>query len=266
LQQSGGVNHVQRGSAGVFGGTCCLRAPRVEWALVGAGVWKKLERGECTGTTEDCDGMTCGGGFYHVDNMQGGTCSTPRHDDSTFTPRRWTPTSAGANATSPTQEGSSAGDTPPNWVYDSAATTACPNGVRTISADFVRLFNSSVSPAAQLAVANRVYSGCCVQFVAGATPAQESQATTEGWLDGDTDLKWDEHCGLETEEKNMWDGATAAHGLSSRMRVFFVDTLNPTTALAYSRPPFCATGTAAPYVDHVVIPNTALTDTMAHEF
>src|SRR5262245_9304144 len=135
LQQSSGVSHVQRGSAGIFGGKCCLRAPRVEWALVGAGVWKKLEHSQCTGITEDCDGMTCGGGFYHVDNGQTGSCSTPRRDDATFTPRRWTPTSAGASATSPTQEGSTGGDTPPNWAYDAAPTTACPNGIRTITVD-----------------------------------------------------------------------------------------------------------------------------------
>src|SRR5262245_17642500 len=229
LQQSGGVNHVQRGSAGVFGGTCCLRAPRVEWALVGAGVWKKLERGECTGTTEDCDGMTCGGGFYHVDNMQGGTCSTPRHDDSTFTPRRWTPTSAGANATSPTQEGSTGGDTPPNWVYDSAPTTACPNGVRTISVDLISLFGSTVSRTAQLATANTVYSGCCVQFVAGANPPQESEAITKGWLGGDTDLQWDDSTAVTAEETAMVDGATNNHGVSSRMRYLFVASLSRDT-------------------------------------
>ena len=266
LQQSGGSKSVQRGSAGIFGGKCCLSAPRVEWALVGAGVWKKLEQGQCTGTTEDADGMTCGGGFYHVDNMQTGTCSTPRNDDSTFAPRRWTPSSAGASATSPTAEGSTSGDTPPNYVYDSAATAACPNGVRTITVDFVRLHGSTQSPTAQLAVANTVYSGCCVQFVAGATPPQESQATTESWLGGNTELRWDTHCGLESEERDMWDGATSKYNLSSRMRVFFVESLNPTTGLAYSRPPFCATGVAAPYVDHVVIPNTALNDTLAHEF
>ncbi|HEX5884564.1 MAG TPA: DUF4157 domain-containing protein, partial [Pyrinomonadaceae bacterium] len=59
LQQGAGVtNAVQRGSAGIFGGKCCNPAARVEWALVGDGVWKKLERDECTGATEDCDGMT----------------------------------------------------------------------------------------------------------------------------------------------------------------------------------------------------------------
>jgi hypothetical protein len=166
LQQSKDPNSVQRGSAGILGGKCCLRSPRVEWALVGAGVWKKLEQGQCTGLPEDCDGMTCGGGFYHVDNGQTGSCSTPRHDDATFTARRWTSNSAGASAHSPTQEGSTAGDTPPNYVYDSAPTTPCPSGVRTISVDLVSLNGATVSPAAQLATANAAFNVCCVKFVA----------------------------------------------------------------------------------------------------
>ncbi len=72
VQQSSGVGYVQRGSAGLFGGKCCNPAKRVEWALVGAGDWKQLEPGACTGTTEDCDGMTCGGGFYRVENLKPG--------------------------------------------------------------------------------------------------------------------------------------------------------------------------------------------------
>jgi Domain of unknown function (DUF4157) len=265
LQQSAGAKSLQRGSAGIFGGKCCLRAPRVEWALVGAGVWKKLEQGQCTGTMEDADGMTCGGGFYRVDNGQTGTCSTPRNDDATFAPRRWTPSSAGASATSPTVEGSTGGDAPPNYVYDSAATAACPNGVRTISVDLIKLDGSTVSPAAQLATANTVYSGCCVQFVAGATPPQESLATTQGWLGGDTDLQWDDTSNVTAEEKAMFDGATSNRGLSSRMRFFFVASLTPDTARAYSIPPFRAVGGQAAYVNHGVVSNSALTDTVAHE-
>ena len=126
LQQAGGTKSVQRGGAGIFGGKCCLQANSTEWALVGAGVWRRLAQGDCTGTLEDADGMTCGGGFYRVDNGQTGSCSNPRHDDATFAPRRWTPTLAAANATSPTQEGSTAGDTPPGYVYDAAGATTYP--------------------------------------------------------------------------------------------------------------------------------------------
>lgn len=266
VQQASGAHSVQRGSAGVFGGKCCNPAPRVEWALVGAGVWKKLQQGECTSTSEDCDGMTCGGGFYHVDNLQTGRCSTPRNDDSTFAPRRWTPSSQGASAHSPTAEGSTQGDTPPNWEYDSAATTACPNGVRTISVDFVRLHGATHAHAAGLAAANNIYSGCCVRFVAGATPPQESLATTQSWLGGDTDL---DASGITcsattTEEKSMYDQATAAHSLSSRMRVFFVSSFSGYSAAGFSRPPYCSGGN---YVNHVILGNsTNDTDDLAHEF
>ena len=264
LQQSAGVESVQRGSAGVLGGKCCNPAARVEWALVGAGVWKKLEQGECTGTTEDCDGMTCGGGFYHVDNLQTGRCSTPRHDDATFAPRRWTPTSQGADAHSPTAEGSAGGDTPLNYVYDSASTAPCPNGVRTITVDSIRLHGSTQSPSSQLAVANTAYSGCCVRFVAGATPPQESEATTKIWLGGDTDLDLSGiTCGTPTtEERSMYTRATTAHGLTSRMRVFYPGSTSGYSALAFSRPPYCAGG----FPNHVVMYPSALRDTLAHEF
>jgi hypothetical protein len=264
LQQSGGAESVQRGGAGIFGGGCRLRAPRVEWALVGAGVWKKLEQSQSTGLTEDCDGMTCGGGFYRVDNGQTGSCSTPRNDDATFAPRRWTPTSAGASATSPTVEGSTGGDTPPNWVYDSAPTAACPNGVRTITVDVITLHGATNSSAAHLATANAAYRGCCVQFVAGATPPTESQATTESWLHGDTDL---DLTGVTcptptTDERSMYTGAAAAHTLTGRMRIFYPASTSGYPAYAFSRPEYCAGG----FADHVVVYPGSLPDTLAHEF
>jgi hypothetical protein len=269
IQQTGGAGVIQRGSAGILGGKCCNPAPRVEWALVGNGVWKKLEQGECTGTTEDCDGMTCGGGFYYVDNLQKGSCVTPRNDDATFAPRRWTPNSGGANAHSPTAEGSTAGDTPPNYVYDAAATAQCPTGVRTITVDFVNLYGATTSAATELASANRVYSGCCIQFVAGATPPQESLATTQSWLGGDTDASIAPNCGpRSSEEEKMYDEAARTHGLSSRMRVFLVETGSGYPGAGFSIPPYCATGSASRYVNHVVLSNSvsATTNPLAHEF
>lgn len=121
VQQSAGPQAVQRGDAGIFGGKCCNQSPDGdEWALVGDGQWKRLKSGECTGTLEDCDGMTCGGGFYHVDNMTTGTCITPRVDDDYYRPRRWTPTSQGKEAMSPEDAGSKEGNTPPGYEYDNA--------------------------------------------------------------------------------------------------------------------------------------------------
>ena len=121
LQQGSGATtpRIQRTDWGVLGGTCCNRSPDgEEWALVGAGVWDRLPSGQCTDTTTDCNGMTCGGGFYYVDNLQTGTCRTPRHDDATFRPRRWTPGRPRSGAQSPTARGSTQGDTPTGYQYD----------------------------------------------------------------------------------------------------------------------------------------------------
>lgn len=270
VQQTGGEGAVQRksdflqrGSAGLFGGKCCNTASRVEWGLVGEGKWKKLEADECTGTTEDCDGMTCGGGFYRVDNMQTGSCNTPRVDDATFAPRRWTPHTQGSDANSPTQLGSTEGDTPPNWAYDSAATAACPDGVRTISVDLIKLDGATRSPAADLGVANRVFQPSCVRFATGASKTVNNADTTS-WLGGDTDLNLAGiTCPTPTaEESAMYTGATRKYGLSSRMRVFYPASTSGYRARAFSRPPYCAGG----FANHAVIYPNALVDTLAHEF
>jgi len=140
----------------------------------------------------------------------------------------------------------------------------CSEGNKTISIDLVKLRGATRTPATDLAEANKIYKPCCVQFSKGVDqPAPNDKSDL--WLGGDTDLKWDTQCGLEAEEKAMWDGATTEFKLSSRMRAFYVDTLNPTSARAYSRPPFCATGKASPYVNHIVVSNSGSNDTLAHE-
>ncbi len=83
---------------GPLGGHCCNTSPAPEMCLVGDGQSKTLGPGECTGFTEDCDGMTCGGGFYKVGNLSVGVCDTPGDDyASPFAPQypRWTPESGG---------------------------------------------------------------------------------------------------------------------------------------------------------------------------
>ncbi len=112
---------LQRRDWGILGGSCCHDSPGgPEWGLIGDGTWTQLQQGDCTGTWTDCDGMTCGGAFYKVSNLERGTCRTPRQDDATFRPRRWTPThpSLPPEAVSPTQRGSQQGDVPPGYVYD----------------------------------------------------------------------------------------------------------------------------------------------------
>jgi Domain of unknown function (DUF4157) len=122
IQQTGNqpLEMIQRRDWGLLGGKCCHDSPDgSEWALTGEGTWTQLTQGDCTDSWTDCDGMTCGGGFYKVSNFQTGTCQTPRQDDAVYRPRRWTPTNPNLpDAMSPSHRGSQEGDTPPNYVYD----------------------------------------------------------------------------------------------------------------------------------------------------
>ena len=146
--------------------------------------------------------------------------------------------------------------------------STCPNGIKTITVDSVRLHGSTISPSAQMIRANRAFAGCCVRFVAGTSPPQETEEKTHSWLGGDTDIDRTQGAGCGNvggEEQAMFDGATSDHNLSSRMRVFYVASFS-TSGLAYSIPPYCATGAEAPYVNHAVIGNGGHQDTLAHEF
>ncbi len=101
-------------------GSCCNNSSRAEWAsVVGVG-WKMLLPGQCVGLIidgTDCEGMTCGGGFYYVSGLTIGTCSTPGCDLPPFTNRRWTPSDKDPGALSPSQRGMLYGDTPPGYTY-----------------------------------------------------------------------------------------------------------------------------------------------------
>jgi RHS repeat-associated protein len=99
-----------------LGGRCCNRSGESQWALVG-GSWRQLNDGECTGRTEDCDGMTCGGGFYAVYQRNAG-CDTPGEDCKTMGQRRWTPEDQSPKAESPEDRGSNEGNFPPDYTYN----------------------------------------------------------------------------------------------------------------------------------------------------
>ena len=147
----------------------------------------------------------------------------------------------------------------------------CPGPVKTVTVDFVQLHGATLSPALQLGAANTIFFDSCVRFRSGANPPRESQATTESWLGGDTDVDRTHGAGcgiVGGEEQVMFDSATRNHGLSSRMRVFFVESYSGSGGAGYSIPPYCATGAEAPYVNHVVLQNSASTSTnpLAHEF
>ena len=142
----------------------------------------------------------------------------------------------------------------------------CPNGVKTLTVDFVRLSGTTISPTAELAAANSIFRSCCIQFVRGKN-VSISLADTQAWLGGDTDVNASgiTCAATTTEEKKMYDEATAAHTLSSRMRVFLVNTFSGYGAAGFSRPPFCSGGG---YPNHVILANVAsgATNPLAHEF
>ncbi len=104
-----------------FFGTCCNRSGGIEWASVAGRGWVMLAPGECVGLSnmQDCEGMTCGGGFYYVSGLSVGSCSTPGCDRWPGTKRRWTPdpTTRDPGGMSPTNVGMGFGDVPPGYQY-----------------------------------------------------------------------------------------------------------------------------------------------------
>lgn len=107
-------------------GGCCNFSEEDEWALVSKGEgecatteWIKLAPGECKGgilSSSDCEGMTCGGGFYKVSGLDVGSCVFPGCDFWPYSTRRWTPEKQGKNAASPTSRGGS-NNYPPGYTY-----------------------------------------------------------------------------------------------------------------------------------------------------
>jgi len=109
-------------------GRCCNSSGGDEWALEG-GKWTKLKPGECTGVFGDCDGMTCGGGFYYVSALEGGNCKTPGCDSSPYNNRRWQPDGGGDTGGRPPGglggRGSTEGNTPPGYKYGPPPPCGC---------------------------------------------------------------------------------------------------------------------------------------------
>lgn len=147
-----------------------------------------------------------------------------------------------------------------------APAAAMPTRVeKTVSVDTVKLDGSRFTPSTQVAVANAIYVQCNVRFThdvdATATPAQ-----TTGWLGADRALRASPTCGANTpEERNLYAGASAAFGLSARIRAFFVRDITGYNASGYSKPPYCATGPAASFRNGAVVQNSGDDSTLAHE-
>ncbi|HET7461545.1 MAG TPA: hypothetical protein VFJ82_09850 [Longimicrobium sp.] len=140
----------------------------------------------------------------------------------------------------------------------------CAGGKKTVTIDLVKLDGSSHDPAADLAEMNKIYAPCCVEFTLGASHTATAAQTT-AWI-GDQDVNVAPACGsVSAEEKSLYDNAAKDLKLGSRMRAFFAKSISGYNAYAYSLPPYCATGTAAGYVNHLIVENRGYADTLAHE-
>lgn len=134
-----------------------------------------------------------------------------------------------------------------------------------ITIDTVTLDGSRFTPATQVAVANMIYSQCNVRFVHG-TDAAATPAQTRSWIGPDNILHAGPNCATASgEELAMFRGASAAFAMTSRLRAFFVATSDARNSSGYTSPPFCATGTARPLSNMIVVLNSGDTSTLAHE-
>jgi len=143
----------------------------------------------------------------------------------------------------------------------------CSQGNKNVTVDLIRMRGATGTPASDLAEANKIYQKCCVQFTKvkdETVPNDPPKKLSDTWLGGDTDLNASGiTCSAVTaEEKSMYDGATTAYSLSSRMRAFYVQSFSGYAALGFSRPPYCAAG----YPNHVILQNGTNRTDLAHEF
>lgn len=155
----------------------------------------------------------------------------------------------------------SAGPTPAGTTP--GATTGC-TSIKTVSVDAVSLDGSSRNPVAELERANTIFDQCCVHLSLGGGGSENAARTAEMLGPGEA-IAGVGHCGIATaQETALMSGATADFGLSSRIRAFFVATINDGTP-AYDFPPFCATGSAAPLQNMAIVSNSASVRGLAHE-
>lgn len=79
---------------GSLGGTCCNYSDSMEWGVGGGpknglGFYVPIPPGTCTYSFDNCDGMTCLGGFYKLDGLLN-AMKCPTKDDVNCQ-KRWTP-------------------------------------------------------------------------------------------------------------------------------------------------------------------------------
>ncbi len=138
---------------------------------------------------------------------------------------------------------------------------------KTVTVDTLKLVGSNHNPAADIAVANAIFSQCNVRIAHGVdaddTTAAAPQTTT--WLSGDTDLRSGNNCASPSgEERAIFRDASSHYGLGSGdFSAFFVETFSGTSGSGYS----CRRG-LNPHLhfrNKIVVRNNGDTDTLAHE-
>jgi peptidoglycan hydrolase-like protein with peptidoglycan-binding domain len=161
----------------------------------------------------------------------------------------------------------SAGPSPPGKTR--GATPGCAT-IKTVNVDIVSLDGSTGNGPQDLAGASSIFNQCCVRFAPGVGASVDATRTRD-LLGGDNILEINPALGDRSgEEVAMFTGATADFNLSSRIRAFYVGSLNPSSTPeghtdAYSLPPAVA-GSDAALSNMVVITNTASARGLAHEF
>ena len=143
-------------------------------------------------------------------------------------------------------------------------TAECSGGMKTVSVDIVMLRGATGNPLADVAFANSVFRQCCVQFAVANQPTV-TDAISDSFLGGDTDLQMAGCGSATTEELNMFRGASTAFGLTGRIKIFYVASMTPSSQ-GVAAAPICATGARAPLRDMVVVMNGHSQRVLAHEF
>jgi hypothetical protein len=137
---------------------------------------------------------------------------------------------------------------------------------KVVNIETVKLEGSNHTPAVDVAVASAIFSQCNVRL-AHVKDDTATLADSRAWLGNDTDMQVAPSCGSVTaDERRVYTGAAARHGLTARLRAFFVATYSGYSGgVAYSVPPYCATGPAAIGRGALVIQNASGKGDLAHE-
>ena len=135
---------------------------------------------------------------------------------------------------------------------------------RTVTIDTVSVGPSNQNPATAVTIANAIFAQCNVRLNHRVN-ATASAAQAAAWLGADNAIRRSPSCGsISGEERTSIQQATAAFGLGSRIRAFFVPAVHDGTR-AYSVPPFCGTGAAAARRNVAWVSNLGDHRTLAHE-